>query len=409
MLEALSPDTQATLLLVGRFAKSSEAKPLTTVEYNRLAKQLYELGLRPADILRELPKGLVADTTRLTALLSRGTSLALAVERWERLGIRVIGRGDEAYPKLLKKKLRRAAAPILYFAGDPGLLNAEAVCVVGSRNGSNAGLEFATELGRRCAAEGLAVVSGDARGVDRAAMDGALDKGGKVTAILVDAITKVVLAKRNRDAISAGKLALITPYDPEAGFAVSKAMDRNKYMYALASAAVIVDSDTKGGTWSGAVENEKHQWTPAFVRLAADAPAGNQRLADLGLQPIVSQNLLPNLRAFLFSSKAVTLAQPDLLQKEPQLIIPAPLGAGKSLYAYFLNGLTAWLSYGPQPDTAIADQFELERAQSKRWLDRALEEGVIEKLQRPTRYALPSHDVSPDAAGSSDTGSELLL
>jgi predicted Rossmann-fold nucleotide-binding protein len=64
---------------------------------------------------------------------------------------------------------------------------------------SASGLEFAAELGKRCASEGLNVVSGDARGVDRAAMDGALEEGGSVTAVLVDALTKAVLAKRNRD------------------------------------------------------------------------------------------------------------------------------------------------------------------------------------------------------------------
>ncbi|MDK1488648.1 DNA-processing protein DprA [Sinorhizobium sp. 7-81] len=409
MLEALTPDTQTTLLLVGRFSKSSEVKPLTTVEYNRLAKQLHELELRPADLVREIPKGLVADTARLTTLLSRGTSLALAIERWTRLGIWVIGRADEAYPKLLKRKLRGAAAPILYCAGNAELMNAVAVCIVGSRNVSDAGLEFATELGKRCATEGLAVVSGDARGVDRAAMDGALDKGGNVIAVLVDALTKAVLSKRNREAILAGKLALITPYDPEGGFTVSKAMDRNKYMYALGSAAVVVDSDTKGGTWTGAVENEKQQWTPAFVRVAADAPVGNQRLADLGLRPIVPQDPLPNLRAFLFSSKDDGPLQPDLLQEKPQPIAPPTFRAGKSLYAYFLDGLTSWLAHGPQLDTAIADRFELELAQSRRWLDRALDEGVLEKLQRPTRYALRTDNVSPDAAGNSNTKSDLLL
>lgn len=406
MLDALTPDTQITLLLVGRFAKSCEAKPLTTVEYNRLAKQLHELGLRPADIMREIPKGLVADTARLTTLLSRGTSLALAIERWARLGIRVVGRGDTAYPKSLKKKLRGAAAPILYVAGNSELLDSEAVCVVGSRNVSPSGLEFATELGKQCALEGLTVVSGDARGVDRAAMDGALGKGGSVTAVLVDALTKAVLAKRNRDPILAGKLVLISPYDPEASFTVAKAMDRNKYMYALASAAVVVDSDIKGGTWSGAIENEKHRWTPTFVRVAADAPAGNRRLADLGLRPMMHlrRDDFSSLREFLFSGDAGGPSQPDLLQNEHTPIEDQASDPAKSLYAFFLEGLTAWLAEGPQPDAAIADRFELERAQARLWLDRAHKAGVLEKLQRPARYA-----IRRDVPGGAEKSSQLPL
>ncbi|MDR6852694.1 putative Rossmann fold nucleotide-binding protein DprA/Smf involved in DNA uptake [Sphingomonas sp. BE123] len=411
MLEALTPDTQTTLLLVGRFSKSSEAKPLTTVEYNRLAKQLHELGLRPADIMHEVPKGLVADRARLTTLLSRGTSLALAVERWARLGIRVVGRGDTAYPKSLKKKLRGAAAPVLYIAGNSDLLDSEAVCVVGSRNVSPSGLEFAAELGKRCASEGLTVVSGDARGVDRAAMDGALEEGGSVTAVLVDALTKAVLAKRNRDPILAGKLVLISPYDPEANFTVAKAMDRNKYMYALASAAVVVDSDIKGGTWSGAIENEKHRWTPAFVRVAADAPAGNPRLADLGLRPIPQRWVgeSSSLKEFLFAGEDAGSSQLDLLAKENPPSRAAVTDPAKSLYAFFLEGLTAWLTDGPQPDTAIADRFELERSQARLWLDRAHKAGILEKLQRPARYALRRDDPSSGLGKRSQFMSELPL
>ncbi len=408
MLESLTPDTQATLLLVGQFSESPKAKPLTILEYNRLAKQLHELGLRPGDIVREMPKALIADTTRLKVLLSRGTSLALAVERWTRLGIRVIGRGEEVYPKFLKTKLRGAAAPILYFAGNAELLKSEGLCVVGSRNVSEAGLEFAAELGRRCASEGLTVISGDARGADRAAMDGAHDMCGNVTAILVDALTKAVLSKRNREAILSGRLALLTPYDPDAGFAVSKAMDRNKYMYALASAAVIIDSDTKGGTWSGAVENEKHRWTPAFVRVSDDAPAGNHRLANLGLRPIGTQHLSQDLRSLLLTSRAGLSSQPDLLDENDTVPVVKG-GERKSLYAHFIDEITIWLAQGPQSDVTIANRFELERAQSKRWLERAFEEGVLKKLKKPTRFALRDNDASSDEVDRHNTNSPLLL
>ncbi len=403
----MTPDTQATLLLVGRFDKLSETKPLTTVEYNRLAKQLHQLELRPADIVRGIPQELVVDTARLTALLSRGTSLALAIERWARLGITVIGRGDEAYPNLLKRKLRGAASPILYLAGNAELLNAESVCVVGSRAVSDAGLEFATQLGKRCAAEGFAVISGDARGVDRAAMDGALDQGGNVVAVLVDALIKAVLSKRNREAILAGKLALLAPFDPESGFTIPKAMDRNKYLYALASAAVVVDSDIKGGTWSGAIENNKHQWTPAFVRINPGAPAGNQRLAELGLRPIVTQDLSTSLRDFLSSKKYDDIRQGDLLQEQPELLAAAPIDppaqVSSSLYTYFIEELTAWLKHGPQSDIAIAVQLELEKSQVKRWLERALEDEVIQKLNKPVRYGLRREGV-----GSSNKSSKPI-
>ena len=54
---------------------------------------------------------------RLDALLRRGMALALAVERWSQVGIKVISRSDAAYPQRLRSQLKGAAPPILYGAG----------------------------------------------------------------------------------------------------------------------------------------------------------------------------------------------------------------------------------------------------------------------------------------------------
>ena len=45
-------------------------------------------------------------------------------------------------------------------------------------------------------------------------------------------------------------------------------MQRNKLIYALADAALVVSSDyEKGGTWAGAVEQlEKLQFVPVYIR-----------------------------------------------------------------------------------------------------------------------------------------------
>lgn len=392
-MEALSTDTQATLLLVGRFAKSSEPKPLSTSEYNRLAKQLQELGLRPGHLLRELPKDLVVDRERTKKLLGRGTSLALAVERWGQLGIRVIGRGDPDYPGVLKSKLRSATAPILYIAGNHDILTAKAVCVVGSRDATPDGIEFARSLGKRAASEDLCILSGDARGVDRAAMEGALAEGGRVVGVLVEAFARAVIAKRNRDAMLAGNLLLISPYDPEAAFTVANAMDRNKYMYALAAAAVIVDSDTKGGTWSGAVENQKHCWTRAFVRLPSDAPLGNRRLAELGLTPILDSpdEWAETLRDWLTRSGQGVELQSDLLSPRGIPAVEAKSAPDSLLFAVFLDHLVNWLSQAPQTEADIAERFDLEWTQARRWLDKARAKGLLEKLKATSCYAIPQN------------------
>jgi predicted Rossmann fold nucleotide-binding protein DprA/Smf involved in DNA uptake len=64
------------------------------------------------------------------------------------------------------------------------------------------------------------------------------------------------------------------------GFNVGHAMQRNKLIYALADAALVVTSDfEKGGTWAGAIEQlEKLRFVPVFVRNGANAGKGNSAL-----------------------------------------------------------------------------------------------------------------------------------
>jgi len=66
--------------------------------------------------------------------------MALALERWSRSGISVQGRGDPGYPASLRRRLRGAAPHLLFVCGASDLLNAEALCVVGSRDATVDGL-----------------------------------------------------------------------------------------------------------------------------------------------------------------------------------------------------------------------------------------------------------------------------
>ena len=289
-----SPDTEATLLLCGRFGGGTDAadlsaRPLSDSEYLRLAKALMAQDRRPANLLdADIPvlSGTGLDEDRLRGLLRRGMAMALALDRWSGLGIRVLGRSDRDYPSRLRKRLLGAAPNLLYLCGPAALLEAEALCIVGSRDATADGIDAARSLGRACAAAKVAVVSGGARGVDREAMRAVLQAGGRCVGILSDSLAKAVLSRDFRVPITEGHLALASAADPDSRFTVFGAMGRNKYLYALAQAAVVMDSDVKGGTWCGAVENVKHAWVPAYVRLHGATCEGNTRLAALGLLPL---------------------------------------------------------------------------------------------------------------------------
>jgi predicted Rossmann fold nucleotide-binding protein DprA/Smf involved in DNA uptake len=101
-------------------------------------------------------------------------------------------------------------------------------------------------------------------------------------------LLKVVAERSTRDAIRDDRLTVATPYDPELGFAIGRAMGRNKIIYGLADHAVIVQfTPGKGGTWEGAVDRLGHNQkglgsVPVFVRVTNDAEDGWLKLRNLG-------------------------------------------------------------------------------------------------------------------------------
>lgn len=292
---AVSADTRAVLLLCGSLnqPRLADPKPLTLTEYNRVAQTLQAHARRPADLLQpgilEALDGAVGiDRDRLAALLDRGAALALAVESWTNRGLWIISRGDTRYPVRLKARLKGSAPPILYGVGEAGLLTDGGLVIVGSRDVDAPGLAFTERIALRCAVEETPVISGGARGVDAAAMETALDSGGRVVGVLADGLAKAAVAKAYREALRKGALVLCSPYDPAAGFAIGNAMGRNRHIYGLGDAALVVSAAANaGGTWAGAIENLKHGWLPLHVHADGDVPQGNRRLIEHGGRPFV--------------------------------------------------------------------------------------------------------------------------
>ena len=88
--------------------------------------------------------------------------------------------------------------------------------------------------------------------------------------------------RQNRVGLQEGRLVLVSPFYPEAGFHPGNAMARNKFIYALSDQALVVDSALgSGGTWEGATENLHHAWVPLYVRMPGDGP-GNSALVENG-------------------------------------------------------------------------------------------------------------------------------
>lgn len=332
--EDLSADTEVVLLLCGRFGgeKQEAYPPLAPREYGELAKWLKALALRPSDLLTDAGRAALSSSIhearlerqRVEFLLGRGTAMALALERWARGGLWVISRSDVAYPQRLKRRLKHAAPPLLYGAGDKALLDKGGLAIIGSRAASESALSFTRGLGARCANEGLAVVSGGARGVDAAAMQGATEAGGYCIGVLASDLLKTSVNRQNRIGLQEGRLVLVSPFYPEAGFNAGNAMGRNRYIYTLADQALVIDSALRsGGTWEGAVENLKHGWVPLYVRTPGEG-AGNAALVAEGALPFTLTPDSTDTLIGLFGAQAVGQPQSGDETADAQQSLLAP-------------------------------------------------------------------------------------
>src|ERR1039457_1808365 len=208
MILPLTTNTQAILLLTAPLItgpKDASVDLLTLSEYNRLARILREKQKQPANLIGSDAEALIEPCAqpfgrgRLDALLGRGFLLSQAVERWNTWAIWVISRADSRYPKRLKARLKEDAPPLLYGCGEIALLEKGGLAVVGSRHVDDELISFTENVGRLTAKAHRTIISGGAKGIDRAAMHGALLADGDVAGVMADSLERAALARDNRE------------------------------------------------------------------------------------------------------------------------------------------------------------------------------------------------------------------
>jgi predicted Rossmann fold nucleotide-binding protein DprA/Smf involved in DNA uptake len=416
---SLSPNTKAVLLLtapliVGRAGPSTDL--LTQVEYKKLVQFLREKQRQPADLIAPGAQDLLGeckhlfDYGRLMRLLDRGFLLSQAIERWQTRAMWVLSRAEPEYPRRLKTRLKEDSPPILYGCGETAILDTGGLAVVGSRNVDDDLVAHTESIGRLVASARRTLVSGGARGIDQAAMRGALEVGGRVVGVLADGLERAVMNREHRNLLMDGQLVLVSPYDPVAGFNVGHAMQRNKLIYALADAALVVSSDyEKGGTWSGAVEQlDKLRFVTVYVRSKGKIGKGLEALRRKGAfswpNPETPEELTEALAVEMISGKdapeqnelfAVVREEPKHPYKIQQSIplpkdslfimsVESALTPADELFAKARELLGKMKT--PKTLTEVAAELNVSRSQAKEWLQRLVQEGKMKKLGKPARY-----------------------
>ncbi len=209
-------------------------------------------------------------------------------EQLQNEGFQIIPIHSPDYPEVLKENLKiRNSPPILYIKGIKGLLQEDAVAIVGSRKAGDKALSFTDRVAKKSVKESKVIVSGFAKGVDRQALDSALEANGKSIIVLPQGILTFQSGfKKYYEPIVQGDVLVMSTFFPKAGWDVGLAMARNAYIYGLAKEIYVAESDDKGGTWEGAIDGLRRGRT-VYVRYPeAGENNANLKLIELGATPV---------------------------------------------------------------------------------------------------------------------------
>ena len=261
-------------------------RTLTVAQFRLLTERMQAASHNPED--RDLePEDLKAlgygteMAERIVHLLSEEELLDHYLQKARKLDCVPVTRVSEDYPLVVRKRLGLDSPGCLWARGDVDLLKEPTISLVGSRELREENWRFAAEVGRQAAHQGYALVSGNARGADRAAQDSCLAHGGKVISVVADELWK----QQKRE-----NVLYLSEDGYEEAFSAQRALSRNRVIHALGLKTFVAQASMKtGGTWDGTVKNLRFGWSPVFCY--DDGSDVMQLLFQMGATPVHMDDL----------------------------------------------------------------------------------------------------------------------
>lgn len=169
------------------------------------------------------------------------------IERMARTGVQIVTLNDPSYPANLRNIFD--APPVLYIRGSLGESDETSVAVVGTRTPTPLGRLTAERFAAGLAAQGIAVVSGLARGIDTCAHSGALMGGGRTIGVLGSGID-VPYPRENAGLMDrmAEQGAVITEFCPGTPPVPGNFPARNRVISGLARGVLVVEAAHDSGS-----------------------------------------------------------------------------------------------------------------------------------------------------------------
>lgn len=284
-MKALTGAEYGFLLLTSHLGDPGR-KPLSVAQFRELMHRWDKLTSRDLD--RDVGEadfvsiGYSSGFARhIVELLQEQTLLDWYLTQAGKHGCVPITRATENYPLIVRKRLGADSPGVLWARGDMSLLDTPAIALVGSRELREENRCFAEEVGRQAAQQGLTLVSGNARGADKAAQDACLKAGGRVISVVADSL----LVRRPRE-----NVLYLSETSYEEDFSAQRALSRNRVIHALGRITFVAQSDFhKGGTWDGTAKNLRYGWSP--VACFRDGSEASLELEQMGAYLIGKEDL----------------------------------------------------------------------------------------------------------------------
>ena len=194
-------------------------------------------------------------------------SNAFLAEDFFSQGFEIIPITSPEFSKTLKANLKATHSPsVFYVKGNKKILEEKSIAIVGSRDASEVALHFTDNIAKLASKQFKVVVSGFAKGVDKQALDSAINYTGQSIIVLPQGIMTFGSGfKKYYSHIINGDVLVLSTFFPKAPWKAELAMARNPIIYGLADEIYVAESSEKGGTWSGVVDGLKKQ-RKIFVR-----------------------------------------------------------------------------------------------------------------------------------------------
>ncbi len=164
----------------------------------------------------------------------------------EARGIEVAAIGENSYPEALRNIHNPPA--VLYYRGSMEAHRSLCMAVIGARAATRYGKKIARELGQSLAGYNFTVVSGMARGIDREAHWGALDKNGFTIAVLGSGID-VVYPRENYQLYEeiCRQGLIVSEFPPGSKPEPRHFPMRNRLISGLSRGVIVVEARIKSG------------------------------------------------------------------------------------------------------------------------------------------------------------------